>query len=219
MKVNFVILLIFFFQINSAQKTVFELIDSNYSGITFNNKVEDKKEHNILLYANYYGGAGVGIADFNNDGLQDLYLAGNLVGDKIYRNDGALKFTDLTIDSGITDNGSWSSGVSIADVNQDGLVDIYVSKELYDDNPELRKNKLYINMGNFKFIEVAKEWEVDVSARTRHAVFFDYNNDGLLDLYLLNQPPNPGSYSSFFGADLTLPELSLIHISEPTRPY
>ena len=209
MKVNLVILLIFFLQINSAQKTVFELIDSNYSGITFNNKVEDKKEHNILLYANYYGGAGVGIADFNNDGLQDLYLAGNLVGDKIYRNDGALKFTDLTIDSGITDNGSWSSGVSIADVNQDGLVDIYVSKELYDGNPELRKNKLYINMGDFKFIEVAKEWGVDVSARTRHAVFFDYNNDGLLDLYLLNQPPNPGNYSKFFGTDLTLPKYSL----------
>ena len=209
MKVNLVILLTFFLQINSAQKTIFELIDSNYSGITFNNKIEDKKEHNILLYANYYGGAGVGIADFNNDGLQDLYLAGNLVGDKIYRNDGALKFTDLTIDSGISDNGSWSSGVSIADVNQDGLVDIYVSKELYDDNPVLRKNKLYINMGDFKFIEVAKEWGVDVSARTRHAVFFDYNNDGLLDLYLLNQPPNPGNYSKFFGTDLTLPKYSL----------
>jgi len=209
MKVNLVILLTFFLQINSAQKTIFELIDSNYSGITFNNKIEDKKEHNILLYANYYGGAGVGIADFNNDGLQDLYLAGNLVGDKIYRNDGALKFTDLTINSGISDNGSWSSGVSIADVNQDGLVDIYVSKELYDDNPELRKNKLYINMGDFKFIEVAKEWGVDVSARTRHAVFFDYNNDGLLDLYLLNQPPNPGNYSKFFGTDLTLPKYSL----------
>ena len=209
MKVNLVILLTFFLQINSAQKTIFELIDSNYSGITFNNKIEDKKEHNILLYANYYGGAGVGIADFNNDGLQDLYLAGNLVGDKIYRNDGALKFTDLTINSGILDNGSWSSGVSIADVNQDGLVDIYVSKELYDDNPELRKNKLYINMGDFKFIEVAKEWGVDVSARTRHAVFFDYNNDGLLDLYLLNQPPNPGNYSKFFGTDLTLSKYSL----------
>ena len=178
MKVNLVILLIFFLQINSAQKTVFELIDSSYSGINFNNKIEDKKEHNILLYANYYGGAGVGIADFNNDGLQDLYLAGNLVGDKIYRNDGALKFTDITIGSGITDNGSWSSGVSIADVNQDGLVDIYVSKELYDDNPVLRKNKLYINKGNFKFIEVAKEWGVDVSARTRHAVFLTITTTG-----------------------------------------
>jgi hypothetical protein len=84
-----------------------------------------------------------------------------------------------------------------------------VSKELYDDKPELRRNKLYINKGNFTFQESSKSWGVDVSARTRHAVFFDYNNDGHLDLYLLNQPPNPGSYSKFFGSDLTLPEYSL----------
>ena len=204
MKVKFIVVLLLFFTIANAQKTVFELIDPDSSGIHFNNYIEDKKDHNILLYANYYGGAGVGIADFNNDGLQDIYLAGNLVGDKIYRNEGALKFTDLTLESAIIDDGSWSSGVSIADVNNDGLVDIYVSKELYDDSPDLRKNKLYINMGNFKFIEAAQQWGVDVSARTRHAVFFDYNNDGLLDLYLLNQPPNPGNYSKFFGADLTL---------------
>ena len=209
MKVKFIVVLLLFFTIGNAQKTVFELIDPDSSGIHFNNYIEDKKDHNILLYANYYGGAGVGIADFNNDGLQDIYLAGNLVGDKIYRNEGALKFIDLTQESGIIDDGSWSSGVSIADVNNDGLVDIYISKELYDDNPDLRKNKLYINMGNFKFIEAAQQWGVDVSARTRHAVFFDYNNDGLLDLYLLNQPPNPGNYSKFFGADLTLPEYSL----------
>ena len=205
------LLLIFLllFNYSFSQETVFELLNANQTGVEFNNVIEDKKEHNILLYANYYGGAGVGIADFNNDGLQDLYLAGNLVGDKIYRNDGDLKFTDLTMDSGILDDGSWSSGVSIADVNQDGLVDVYISKELYDDKPDLRRNKLYINMGNFKFVEVAQKWGVDVSARTRHAVFFDYNNDGLLDLYLLNQPPNPGNYSKFFGADLTLPKYSL----------
>ena len=161
------------------------------------------------MYANYYGGGGVGIADFDNDGLQDIYFTGNLVGDKIYKNTGGLEFLDLTTSSGIEDDGSWSSGVSIADVNQDGLVDIYISKELYDDKPDLRRNKLYINMGNFKFVEVAQKWGVDVSARTRHAVFFDYNNDGLLDLYLLNQPPNPGNYSKFFGADLTLPKYSL----------
>tara|TARA_B110000238_G_scaffold57268_1_gene62563 strand:+ start:154 stop:3456 length:3303 start_codon:yes stop_codon:yes gene_type:complete len=208
MKVLLVIFLLLF-NYSFSQETVFELLNSNQTGVEFNNVIEDKKEHNILLYANYYGGAGVGIADFNNDGLQDIYLAGNLVGDKIYRNDGDLKFTDLTMDSGILDDGSWSSGVSIADVNQDGLVDIYISKELYDDKPDLRRNKLYINMGNFKFVEVAQKWGVDVSARTRHAVFFDYNNDGLLDLYLLNQPPNPGNYSKFFGADLTLPKYSL----------
>jgi len=209
MKEIFSILLLLIIQLSEAQDKVFQLIDSDYSGIHFNNYIEDKKEHNILLYANYYGGAGVGIADFNNDGLQDVYLAGNLVGDKIYQNQGELKFLDVTEKSEIFDDGSWSSGVSIADINQDGLLDIYISKELYDDDTELRKNKLYINKGDFRFQEAAKEWGVDVSARTRHAVFFDYNNDGLLDLYLLNQPPNPGSYSKFFGADLTLPEYSL----------
>ena len=209
MKGKLTVVLIVFFNITTAQDKVFELMSSDYTGIHFNNQIQDQKDHNILLYANYYGGAGVGIADFDNDGFQDVYLAGNLVGDKIYQNKGNLKFLDLTEDSGIFDDGSWSSGVSIADVNNDGLVDIYISKELYDDEPELRRNKLYINNGNFIFKESAKEWGVDISARTRHSVFFDYNNDGLLDLYLLNQPPNPGSYSKFFGADLTLPEYSL----------
>jgi len=202
-------LLIIFLNYYNSPSQVFELLSSNETGVDFNNLIEDKKEHNILLYANYYGGGGVGIADFDNDGLQDIYFTGNLVGDKIYKNLGNLKFEDLTIESGIYDDGSWSSGVSIADVNNDGLLDIYISKELYDDKPELRKNKLYINQGNFKFKEDSRQWGVDVSARTRHAVFFDYNNDGLVDLYLLNQPPNPGSYSKFFGADLTLPEYSL----------
>ena len=209
MKGQFTIILIVCFNLTIAQDKVFELISPSYSGIHFNNQIEDLKDHNILLYANYYGGGGVGIADFNNDGLQDVYFTGNLVGDKIYKNTGDLQFLDVTVNSEIVDDGSWSSGVSIADVNNDGLVDIYISKELYDDNPEIRRNKLYINNGNFTFKESAKIWNVDVSARTRHSVFFDYNNDGLLDLYLLNQPPNPGSYSKFFGSDLTLPEYRL----------
>ena len=209
MKGQLTIILIVCFNLTIAQDKVFELISPDYSGIHFNNQIEDLKDHNILLYANYYGGGGVGIADFNNDGLQDVYFTGNLVGDKIYKNTGDLQFLDLTANSEIVDDGSWSSGVSIADVNNDGLVDIYISKELYDENPEIRRNKLYINNGNFTFKESAKTWNVDVSARTRHSVFFDYNNDGLLDLYLLNQPPNPGSYSKFFGSDLTLPEYRL----------
>ena len=209
MKGQLTIIIIVCFNLTIAQDKVFELISPDYSGIHFNNQIEDLKDHNILLYANYYGGGGVGIADFNNDGLQDVYFTGNLVGDKIYKNTGDLQFLDVTANSEIVDDGSWSSGVSIADVNNDGLVDIYISKELYDENPEIRRNKLYINNGNFTFKESAKTWNVDVSARTRHSVFFDYNNDGLLDLYLLNQPPNPGSYSKFFGSDLTLPEYRL----------
>ena len=92
MKGKLTIVLIVFFNITMAQDKVFELMSSDYTGIHFNNQIQDQKDHNILLYANYYGGAGVGIADFDNDGFQDVYLAGNLVGDKIYQNKGNLKF-------------------------------------------------------------------------------------------------------------------------------
>ncbi len=111
--------LLFFFlwTFHFLRVPVFELLNSNQTGVEFNNHIEDKKEHNILLYANYYGGGGVGIADFDNDGLQDIYFGGNLVSDVIYRNLGDFKFEDKTINSGINDNGSWSSGVTIADVN------------------------------------------------------------------------------------------------------
>ena len=108
------LLLIFLllFNYSFSQETVFELLNANQTGVEFNNIIEDKKEHNILLYANYYGGGGVGIADFDNDGLQDLYFGGNLVADKIYRNLGNFKFSDKTLSSGINDNGSWSSGIT-----------------------------------------------------------------------------------------------------------
>ena len=185
-----------------AQKKQFELILSTDSGITFENTIVDTKEHNILLYANYYGGGGVGVADFNNDGLTDIYFTGNLVGDRLYLNKGNLKFEDITLSAGIIDDGSWSSGVSIADVNGDGFQDVYVSKELYDHDPERRRNKLYINQGNLTFKEEAKKWGIANSERSRQAVFFDYNNDGYLDLFVLNHPPNPGSYSEYFGTDL-----------------
>ena len=94
-------------------------------------------------------------------------------------------------------------------MNNDGLLDIYVSCELYDDQPKLRTNKLYINKGNFEFDELEAKWNVNVDRRTRHAVFFDYNKDGLLDLYLLNHPPNTGNFSPFLGTDMKLPEYNL----------
>ena len=165
-------LIIFFHFVSFSQESVFSLIDSEKTGITFSNDLVDTKEHNVFLYANYYGGAGVGVGDFDNDGLEDLFFAGNLVDDKIYRNLGNFNFQDKTLNSGIVNDGSWSTGVTVADVNNDGLLDIYVSCELYDDKPELRTNKLYINQGNFKFIESAKSWGVDVDRRTRHSVFF-----------------------------------------------
>ena len=200
---------LFFSVITLAQESLFTLLDNSKTGIDFSNDLVDTKQHSIFLYANYYGGAGVGIGDFDNDGLDDIFFAANLIDDKIYKNLGNFQFEDKTEKSGIINNGSWSTGVTVADVNNDGLLDIYISCELYDDAPILRKNKLYINKGNFKFEESAEKWGVDVDRRTRHSVFFDYNNDGLLDLYLLNHPPNTGNFSPFFGTDMTLPEYNL----------
>ncbi|WP_372793896.1 VCBS repeat-containing protein [Lutibacter sp.] len=201
-----IFLVSFLFEINAQNSEQFSLIPSKKSGVDFNNQIKDDKNNNILKYANFYGGAGVGIGDFNNDGLKDIYFAGNLVDDKLYLNKGDFEFDDITKSSGIINDGSWSTGVTIADVNNDGLLDIYVSKELYDHQPELRKNKLYINQGNAIFKEMANEFGIDNSERTRHATFFDFDKDGFLDLFILNQPPNPGSYSEYMGSELLLPK-------------
>ena len=188
---------------------LFSLLPPSKTNIHFNNELVDTREHNIMIYSNYYGGAGVGIGDINNDGLEDLFFAGNLVGDKLYLNKGNMEFEDITEKAGIEDNGGWSSGVLFGDVNQDGFLDIYVTRELYDDHPELRRNKLYINNGNNTFTERAAEYGIDDSERTRHATFLDYDKDGDLDLLLLNQPPNPGDYSKYYNTDLFMPEYSM----------
>lgn len=191
--------------LQSQDQKLFTLLDTFQTGISFNNTIENSIERNILLYANFYGGAGVGVGDFNNDGLQDLFFAGNIVPDKLYLNQGDLNFKDVTQESGIQHDGGWSTGVTIADVNNDGNPDIYVSRELYDHQPELRTNLLYINNGDGSFIESAKKYGIADAQRTRHATFLDYDKDGLLDLLLLTQPPNPGSYSEHFGTLLLKP--------------
>ena len=188
---------------------LFTQLPENYTNIYFNNKIVDKRDHNILIYSNYYGGAGVGIGDFNNDGLQDIFFAGNLVSDRVYQNLGDLQFKDVTQMSGIKVDGAWSSGVIIGDVNNDGWQDIYVTRELYDGNSEIRKNKLYINTSKnnteqkITFNEMSKAYGLDNSERTRHAAFIDYDKDGDLDVFLLNQPPNPGNFSEMYNVDLS----------------
>ena len=192
-----------------ADSTLFTLLPPRQTHVDFVNPIVDTKQHNVLIYSNYYGGAGVAVADFNNDGFQDLYFAGNLTGDRLYLNRGQagapLTFEDITAAAGISDNGGWSSGLAVADVNNDGWADIYVCRELYDDQPELRKNKLYLNRGALtpegipQFTECAEQYGVANSERTRHATFLDYDRDGDLDLFLLNQPPNPGNFSDLYG--------------------
>lgn len=193
-----------------VSNTLFETVDSSHSQITFNNIVKDTPLSNIMIYSNFYGGAGVGVGDLNNDGLTDIYFAGNQVADALYMNRGDLQFEDITSEAGIIDNGGWSSGVLIADINQDGYNDIYVTRELYDDQPELRRNLLYINNGSGEavpsFTEQAAFYGIDDNQRTRHASFIDYDKDGDLDLFLLNQPPNPGDYSTYYNAELLTEE-------------
>lgn len=198
-----------FVVVEAQQQTLFTLLSPEQTNIRFNNKLKDTKKHNIMIYSNYYGGAGVGIGDINNDGLPDIYFAGNLVADKLYLNKGNLKFEDITKKAGILDDGGWSSGVIFGDVNQDGFLDIYVTRELYDDNEALRRNKLYINKGDGTFTEQSAAYGVDNSERTRHATFLDYDNDGDLDLLLCNQPPNPGHYSKFYNTELIQEQYSI----------
>jgi hypothetical protein len=189
---------------DKSEEKLFSLLSPAHTRIFFNNELVDKEEHSILLYANYYGGGGVGIGDINNDGLQDIFFAGNLVGDRLYINKGDMVFEDITESAGILDDGGWSSGVLIGDINNDGYQDIYVTRELYDDKPELWANKLYINNGNNTFSERAASYGVVDDQRTRHATYIDYDKDGDLDLFLCTQPPNPGVYSPFYQTELLL---------------
>lgn len=213
---------VIFWPVNKStaqDKKRFTLLNSRQTGIDFNNKIRDTKESNILLYANFYGGAGVGVGDFNNDGLQDVFFGGNIVPDRLYLNQGNFEFKDITKEAGISDDGGWSTGVTIADINNDGFVDIYVSRELYDDRPDLRANLLYINKGDGTFVESAKQYGVDDSQRTRHASFLDYDKDGYLDLLLLTQPPNPGNFSKLSGTTLLKPEFHLKLLKNTGNDY
>ena len=160
-------------------------VHSNDTGIDFANTLTFDKDFNIYTYRNYYNGGGVALGDINNDGLLDVYLTGNIEPNKLYLNQGNFKFKDITKEAGVEGKGAWSTGVSMADVNGDGLIDIYVcnSGDIKGDN---KQNELFINNGNLTFTERAKEYGIADRGYTTHAAFFDYDKDGDLDLYILN---------------------------------
>lgn len=157
---------------------------------------------NPLTHVNIYNGGGVGIGDFNNDGLQDIYFAGNMVSNKLYLNKGDMKFEDVTEAAAVTGNGKWCRGVSVIDINNDGLQDLYVAASMLND-AEKRKNLLYINQGNNKsqvpvFKEMSREYGLDDTAHTTMSYFFDYDNDGDLDVFLLVNEIRPKENQSKF---------------------
>lgn len=206
MKLNCGIALFFFVSFCcfscKQNNTLFQLVSSDQSGIYFNNKIAENDSINPIDVTNIYNGGGVGIGDFNNDGLQDIYFTGNLVSNKLYLNKGKMHFEDITEAAGVNGAGKWCRGVSVVDINNDGLQDMYVCASM-DKNPEKRKNLLYVNQGLDKngipaFKEMAAEYGLDDTTHSTMAAFFDYDNDGDLDMYLaVNQivkTVNPAIY-------------------------
>ena len=181
---------------------MFERISSSHSGITFNNLIVENDTLNPLDKLNIYNGGGVGIGDFNNDGLQDIYFTGNAVHNRLYINKGDFKFEDVTEKSGVGGKGGWGRGVAVVDINNDGLADIYVCNTLLNDSVK-RLNLLYVNHGPDKngvpvFKEESKAYGLNINVHSTMATFFDYDNDGDLDMYLtVNEAQSSDNTSSF----------------------
>jgi hypothetical protein len=174
--------------ISCHKTTLFQQVLSSQSGVHFNNLITENDSINPLDLVNIYNGGGVGVGDFNNDGLPDLYFTGNMVSNKLYLNRGNFKFEDITEKAGVNGMGRWGRGVAIIDINNDGLADIYVCNTLLKDSLK-RRNLLYVNQGTDKqgiphFKEMAKEYGLDIHVQSTMASFFDYDNDGDLDMYL-----------------------------------
>lgn len=174
----------------------FEALSADSTGIQFANNLKHSDDLNIVEYLYYYNGGGVAIGDINNDGLDDIYFSANQSTDKLYLNQGNLKFKDITIEAGLLEDDSWSTGVTMEDVNNDGFIDIYVSK-VGDYKGLSAHNLLYINKGNSTFEEASKEYGLNFKGFSTQASFFDYDNDGDMDVYLMNHSVhNSKSYSN-----------------------
>ncbi len=197
----------------SNSQTLFVSKSSDHTGITFNNKLTENLStgENILDFDFFFNGAGLAIADFDNDGLDDIFFAGNQVDNRIYKNEGGFTFSDLTESSGINPSlKKWCTGVSCADVNQDGLIDIYVSQG-GPYSPELRQNLLLINKGNFRFSNEAQKYGLADTGISSHAAFFDYDKDGDLDCIVMNESPLIGFDPVKFYTMISQHSSSLLH--------
>lgn len=178
----------------SNKHPLFKLRDN--CGIDFQNTLTYTEDFNPYTYRNFYNGGGVAIGDINNDGLPDLYFTGNIVDNRLYLNKGNWQFEDITENSGVACKNIWSSGATFVDINHDGYLDIYVCKSGKPEGDN-RHNELFINNGDLTFSEESKKYGLDITGLSVQAAFFDYDKDGDLDCYLLNN-----SIKSVGGYDL-----------------
>ncbi|MES2648723.1 MAG: VCBS repeat-containing protein [Bacteroidota bacterium] len=188
---NYVLLLSMLFALISScgKKNLFQKLDGKASGINFTNQITENDSINIIDLEYIYNGGGVAIADFNNDGLQDVFFTGNMVPNQLYINEGNLHFRDVSATAGVNQQGKWCTGVAAVDINNDGLMDIYVCASIKNKAAE-RANMMLINKGfgkdgNPVFEEQGAAYNVADTGHTTNAAFFDFDNDGDLDLYVL----------------------------------
>lgn len=174
------------------EEKLFSRVPSSQSGITFQNTLTLSPELDVFRYRNYYNGGGVAIGDINQDSLPDVFLTSNMKENKLYLNKGDFQFEDITKKANIIKSKVWSTGVSMADVNGDGLLDIYICNS-GDVMGGKRENELYINQGNLAFEEQAEAYGLADKGFSTHAAFFDYDQDGDLDCYVLNNSFRPVS--------------------------
>ena len=173
---------------HQSANTLFQLMDQ--TGIHFNNEIEDGKLENSFLFRNFYNGGGVAIGDINNDGLADIFFTSNMGNNQLYLNKGNWKFEDITGKTNMQQDSMWSTGVVMVDINHDGWLDIYVCNSGHMSSGN-RRNKLYINNHDLTFTEEAKQYGLDISAYTTQVSFFDYDMDGDLDCFMINNSPIP----------------------------
>ena len=187
-KIGLFIYFLFFSSCNLFEKeptTLFTLLNPDRTNVIFSNDLTDTEDFNIVEYLNYYNGAGVAAGDINNDGLVDLYFSSNQLENKLFLNKGNFKFKDITKKAGVGCPGDWKTGVSMADINSDGFLDIYVS-QVGDYKTVQGENHLYINNGDLTFTDSTEEFGLQFKGFSTHSLFFDYDNDGDLDMFLLN---------------------------------
>ncbi|HET8656751.1 MAG TPA: VCBS repeat-containing protein [Longimicrobiaceae bacterium] len=176
---------------------LFTRLPSDYTGVRFENRLHETRDFNIFTYRNYYNGGGVALGDLNGDGLPEIFLTANQGPNRLYLNEGGFHFRDVTDEAGVAGDGPWSTGVVFADVNGDGRLDIYVCYA-GTGSPQSRANELFINQGPDgsgvpRFREMAAAYGVADEGASTQAAFFDYDRDGRLDLYVVNNSSRPAS--------------------------